>query len=285
MERLKTEFISVVSHELRTPLTSIRGALGLILGSMADAVPQNVKTLLDIANNNCERLIPLINDILDIDKMASGKMRFDVQEHSLARIARLAVEEMQPYAQKLNVTIGLTPIDAELSVAVDEMRFIQVLSNLMSNAAKFSPPGSQVSIEVRTTDDRVRLYVRDNGPGIPEAFRARIFEEVLAGRLILDAAGGRHGTGTTHHATDRRTHEGPHRLRNRSPAVARHSGWTFARTRALNAHGRIPYHSGAAGLGGTDDPACRKRSRPRQCDRGSAGRARAGRAGARSAAS
>ncbi len=84
IERLKTEFISVVSHELRTPLTSIRGSLGLILGSMADAVPQNVKTLLDIANNNCERLIPLINDILDLDKMASGKMRFDVKTHSLA---------------------------------------------------------------------------------------------------------------------------------------------------------------------------------------------------------
>jgi PAS domain S-box-containing protein len=177
IERLKTEFISVVSHELRTPLTSIRGSLGLILGSMADSVPQNVKTLLDIAHNNCERLIPLINDILDIDKMASGKMRFDVQEHSLARVASSAVEEMQPYAQKLNVTVALTPVDADLAVAVDETRLIQVLSNLISNAAKFSPPGSQVSVEARAADGRVRLFVRDTGPGIPEAFRARIFEK------------------------------------------------------------------------------------------------------------
>lgn len=177
IERLKTEFISVVSHELRTPLTSIRGSLGLILGSMADSVPQNVKTLLDIANNNCERLIPLINDILDLDKMASGKMRFDVKRHSLARVMKIAVEEMQPYAQKLNVSIGLAPVDGNLIVAVDDTRLIQVLSNLISNAAKFSPPGSQVTVDVRATDNRGKLFVRDNGPGIPEAFRARIFEK------------------------------------------------------------------------------------------------------------
>jgi CheY-like chemotaxis protein len=136
-----------------------------------------VKTLLDIANNNCERLIPLVNDILDLDKMASGKMRFDVKQHSLARIVRLAVDEMQPYAQKLNVSIALSRVDSGLTVAVDEMRLIQVLSNLISNAAKFSPPGSQVSVDVQAKGGRVKLFVRDPGSGIPEAFRARIFEK------------------------------------------------------------------------------------------------------------
>ena len=177
IERLKNEFISVVSHELRTPLTSIRGSLGLILGSMANAVPQNVKTLLDIAHNNCERLIPLINDILDIDKMAAGKMRFDVQEHSLARIVGIAIEEMRAYAEKLNVSLSPGPIDADVKLAVDETRLIQVLSNLLSNAAKFSPAGSEVFIGVQVSEACARIFVQDNGPGIPETFRARIFEK------------------------------------------------------------------------------------------------------------
>jgi signal transduction histidine kinase len=175
MERMKDEFISMVSHELRTPLTSIRGSLGLIVGANAQDLPQKVRTLLDIANNNAERLILLINDILDIDKIASGKMRFDIQEKSLARITLKAVEANEAYAQKLNVTIVLGAIDEHIRVAVDEERYIQVLSNLLSNAAKFSPRGGTIAVTAEVGAARVRVSVADQGPGIPMEFRTRIF--------------------------------------------------------------------------------------------------------------
>src|SRR6185369_6608291 len=99
MEQMKDDFISVVSHELRTPLTSIRGSLGLILGTLSSSLPEKAKTLLEIASKNCERLIPLINDILDIDKIASGQMRFDMQDRSLGDMMRKAVQSADSFAQ------------------------------------------------------------------------------------------------------------------------------------------------------------------------------------------
>ncbi len=175
MERIKSEFISIVSHELRTPLTSIRGSLGLILGAMAKDLPTKVKGLIDIAHNNCERLILLINDILDIDKIASGQMRFDIKEESLAEITQHAVEANESYAQKFNVRIDLAPIDPALRIMVDVSRYIQILSNLLSNAAKFSPANGVVEVATQVHKDRIRITVTDHGPGIPEEFHSRIF--------------------------------------------------------------------------------------------------------------
>ena len=137
VERIKNEFISVVSHELRTPLTSIRGSLGLILGAFAGQLPQKVGRLLDIAHSNCERLILLINDILDIDKIASGKMRYDMQELSLAQVVQTTVQATESYAQKFAVSLEVEPIAADIRITVDEDRLAQVLSNLLSNAVKF----------------------------------------------------------------------------------------------------------------------------------------------------
>ena len=175
MERMKSEFISVVSHELRTPLTSIRGSLGLVLGALSRDLPAKVKELIGIAHNNCERLILLINDILDIDKIASGHMRFVIKRESLAGLMRQAVEDNLPYARSLDTHIALTPIEEGIEVEVDASRFIQVLSNLLSNAAKFSPPGETITVAAELRGERVRISVADNGIGIAEEFRPRIF--------------------------------------------------------------------------------------------------------------
>jgi PAS domain S-box-containing protein len=175
VDRLKTEFISMVSHELRTPLTSIRGSLGLVLGAMADGLPQKTRTLLDVAHNNAERLAGLINDILDIDKIASGNMRFDMREVSLASITAKAVALNEGYAQRFKASVMLTKIDEQLRICVDEDRYIQVLSNLLSNAAKFSPSGATITVSCEVLGGYARVSVWDEGPGISEEFRARIF--------------------------------------------------------------------------------------------------------------
>ena len=177
MDRLKNEFISMVSHELRTPLTSIRGSLGLVVGAMAQSLPEKTLTLLEIAHSNAERLIRIINDILDIDKIASGHMRFDVRAQSVAQIAAKAVELNEAYAHKCNARIELARIDERVRISVDEDRLIQVLTNLISNAAKFSPAGGTIGVKVQVGARQVRISVSDQGPGIPEEFRARIFDK------------------------------------------------------------------------------------------------------------
>jgi PAS domain S-box-containing protein len=175
MDRMKSEFISMVSHELRTPLTSIKGSLGLILGAMAEGLPDRTRGLLDIAHNNAERLVLLINDLLDIEKIASGNMRFDMRARALAAITSKAVQANEAYAEKFKARIQLAAIDPELEVWIDEDRYIQVLSNLLSNAAKFSPAGGTIEVSCEARAQRIRICVRDQGPGIPVEFRSRIF--------------------------------------------------------------------------------------------------------------
>jgi PAS domain S-box-containing protein len=175
MERVKSEFISIVSHELRTPLTSIRGSLGLILGALSADLPEKVKGLIEIAHNNCERLIFLINDILDIDKIASGEMRFDMKEESLAEITWQAIEANEAYAQKFHTYIELEAMDETIKIEVDCSRYIQILSNLLSNASKFSSYGVPVKVNATQTGEHVRISIEDTGPGIPPEFRSRIF--------------------------------------------------------------------------------------------------------------
>ncbi|MBI4871611.1 MAG: CHASE3 domain-containing protein [Candidatus Riflebacteria bacterium] len=176
MERLKSEFVSTVSHELRTPLTSIRGSLGLLAGGAAGEVPARAKPLVDIALRNCERLVRLINDILDIEKLEAGKMVFDVRPLELMPLIDQAVEANRAYASHLGVSLGVEASVPRARVTVDPDRLSQVLTNLISNAAKFSPPQATVSIAVRRLEATLRVSVRDRGPGIPVEFRSRIFQ-------------------------------------------------------------------------------------------------------------
>ena len=177
IDRMKSEFVSTVSHELRTPLTSIRGSLGLISGGVAGQLPEAVATLVGIAKSNCERLIRLINDILDIEKIESGKMRLDLQVVSLRPLMAQALAANEGFGTPRNVGLKLYFPDEELQVQVDSDRLIQVMTNLLSNAMKFSPPGSPVEVHVTRGGIGVRVEVRDCGPGIPEEFHKRIFQK------------------------------------------------------------------------------------------------------------
>ena len=177
INRMKTEFISTVSHELRTPLTSIRGALGLVLGGVAGELPDTVKSLLDIANNNCERLIRLINDILDSEKIESGKMRLELKVVNIVQLVRQAMAANQGFADQHGVKLVLDALDESLQLCIDSDRLIQVVTNLLSNAVKFSPPAGTVTLKVLRSAPGVRFEVVDCGPGIPEDFRDRIFQK------------------------------------------------------------------------------------------------------------
>ena len=178
VEQMQKEFISTVSHELRTPLTSIRGSLGLILGGVTGELPEKAQALLSIANNNSERLIHLINDILDIEKIAAGKMHFDYVVTNLVPVVQQAVESNKGYGDQFGICFELEA-DSEhaVMVRVDEKRMAQVMSNLLSNAAKYSPRNENVEIRVEVSENSVRVSVHDHGKGIPEEFKSRIFSK------------------------------------------------------------------------------------------------------------
>lgn len=176
LEEMKTEFVSTVSHELRTPLTSIAGSLGLLRGGAAGPLPERAARLIRIAHDNSERLIRLINDILDIEKMESGKIAFDLHPVSLEPLLQRSIEAMHSFAAGFNVRLRLNMVPDGAEVIADEDRLVQVMTNLLSNAAKFSPPGDVVDISVTMSIPGIcRITVADHGPGVPHSFQDRIF--------------------------------------------------------------------------------------------------------------
>ncbi|MEO5737574.1 MAG: PAS domain S-box protein, partial [Variovorax sp.] len=177
IDRMKTEFVSTVSHELRTPLTSIRGSLGLISGGVVGALPEAAKNLVAIAQTNCERLIRLINDILDSEKIESGKMRLDLKVMDISELAAQALAANEGFAAQHGIKIALHVPPEPLQVRIDGDRIMQVLTNLLSNAMKFSPPQATVDVTLLRVPAGVRVEVTDHGPGIPEEFRERIFQK------------------------------------------------------------------------------------------------------------
>ena len=177
IDRMKSEFVSTVSHELRTPLTSIRGSLGLIAGGVAGDLPAMAKNLVGIATSNCERLIRLINDILDSEKIESGKMRFDFQPMELQPLLAQAMTANEGFAGQHNVKLVLVAPEEAVKASVDCDRLTQVMTNLLSNAVKFAPAQSAVEVRLLCNNGRVRVEVADKGPGIPEEFRKRIFQK------------------------------------------------------------------------------------------------------------
>lgn len=176
VERMKNEFISTVSHELRTPLTSIRGSLGLLAGGLGGQLSEKARSLLDIGVQNCERLVRLVSDMLDIEKIASGKMSFEMRPHELRPLLEQAAAASAGYADQHGVLVRVEAPDEPLAVSVDLDRFLQVVANLISNACKYSPRGGEVTLTAARTGAVMRVAVTDRGPGIPEAFRGRIFQ-------------------------------------------------------------------------------------------------------------
>ena len=173
----KTQFISTVSHELRTPLTSIKGSLDLINSGALGPVPDNFQNLVDLAAKNSERLASLINDVLDIQKMEAGEM---IIHETLIDVQGLVIEAVDcnlGYASAHNVEIVQEAGNAAgVLIKGDASRLIQVLSNMISNAAKFSFDGGTVTVGCRVRDRHVRIYVRDNGIGIPPGCHDKVFE-------------------------------------------------------------------------------------------------------------
>ena len=171
---MKDAFVSTVSHELRTPLTSIAGSLGLLAGGAGRELPDKAARLIGIAHSNSQRLVRLINDILDVEKLESGKLILAMSPLDLREIAARSIDGVRGYADQLGVSLSLGEGDPA-PVRGDADRLIQVVTNLLSNAAKFSPAGGEVAVTVNPEARIARLSVTDHGPGIPEAFRSRIF--------------------------------------------------------------------------------------------------------------
>ena len=169
LDQIKDEFISTVSHELRTPLTAIRGALGLLSAGLMGAMDTKAQNLLRIAVTNTDRLIRLINDILDLERMESGRAPLQVRRCSFRDLTQQAIETMTPLAEAAHVRLELVLIAAPEAVFFDgdSDRILQVLTNLLSNAVKFSPYNSIVEVRIEATPDAVLLRISDQGRGIP----------------------------------------------------------------------------------------------------------------------
>lgn len=176
-ENIKDEFISTVSHELRTPVTSIRGALGLLNGGILASLPENISNLLTIASQNTDRLLSLINDLLDMQKLELGNIEYQKESMEVHDFIIHAASMNQPYADQYNVQIRLPEKSDTAPVYADRNRLMQVISNLISNAAKFSPAGGTINIDYRQNNNFIEISVSDQGNGIPEEFHDRLFEK------------------------------------------------------------------------------------------------------------
>jgi signal transduction histidine kinase/CheY-like chemotaxis protein len=183
LDTLKDEFISTVSHELRTPLTSIRGALGLLSSGIIGDVDAKALNLLRIAVTNTDRLIRLINDILDLERMESGRAPLQIRRCSLRDLAQQAIDTMTPMADANTVHLALEPSTVAQAAYPEALffdgdadRILQVLTNLLSNAIKFSPAASTVRIHTEAASDSILLKVVDEGRGIPADKLDTIFD-------------------------------------------------------------------------------------------------------------
>lgn len=177
-QRMKDEFVSIVSHELRTPLTSIRGSLGLIEGGVAGELPAKARNLVHIARTNTDRLVRLINDILDLDKMEAGQVTLQRAPVETGAMLDEVIGQMHGYAQQASVRVELVDRDPQCPpVHGDRDRLVQVLTNLISNAIKFSPEGGRVEVRAAASQGRVRFSVTDHGPGIAQVDIPRLFQK------------------------------------------------------------------------------------------------------------
>jgi len=175
LSRLKSGFVSSVSHELRTPLTSIMGSIGLLQSGVEDLSSETEKKMMDIAFNNAERLLLLISDILDIEKIESGKMEFKFSQININNLVNECILQNEGLSKKYNVGLSFNKEDNLPLVYADKDRIFQVLNNLISNAAKFEPENSNIEIETIIEKKNIRVSIKDHGRGIPEAFKSRVF--------------------------------------------------------------------------------------------------------------
>ncbi len=176
IQRMKDEFVATVNHELRTPLTALVAALAL-LKEESGVLPPTAETLLDMANKNADRLVALVNDILEIEKIEAGMVELNLAPVALAPFLAEAVALNQGYAEHHGTRYQLTMPVPDIEIMADRARLLQVVTNLLSNAAKYSPPGDEVTVRAEQLGVRVKISVTDHGSGVPEEFRSRIFRK------------------------------------------------------------------------------------------------------------
>jgi signal transduction histidine kinase len=174
--RLKDDLVSNISHELRTPITSISGSLALLRSGTAGELPIRAVPLVDIAARNADRLTRLVNDLLDMDRIEQARLAIKIAEADLRDVLRTVVQENRPFADKAGVALDLAIPPGPVIGETDADRLFQAVTNLVSNAAKFSPAGSTVRITLDAADGTARIRVCDEGPGVPPDFRSRLFD-------------------------------------------------------------------------------------------------------------
>ncbi len=177
LDRVKTDFISIASHELRTPMTSVKGSLSLILTEALSKISPEVKEVLTIAEKETDRLIRLINDILDLTKMETKKLSLDKKRTSIGEIVEAAVAGLSGLYEVTKVTVKIDPKSPNVSALVDRDRIQQVITNLLSNAVKFSPAGSTVIVGYEVDGTNAVVSVKDKGPGIKQEDHAHVFDK------------------------------------------------------------------------------------------------------------
>lgn len=195
MALMKNEFVSTVNHELRTPLTAIQGALGLLQMGAKEKLEAKYQKLLKNSFDNCKNLTRIVNDILDLEKMAAGELTFEYENTQLSPLIEQAVSLNEAYAQKYNVEFQMILENKPITVWVDPNRLLQCLSNLLSNAAKFSNPGDSIYIRSTIKDDQVCIEVEDCGAGIPLSFQAKVFQRFAQANGASTRAQGGTGLG------------------------------------------------------------------------------------------
>ena len=176
LAKARQEFISTVSHELRTPLTAIKGSMGLLLSGVTGELPAKSRNFVEIAHRNANRLVLIVNDILDLEKIVAGKMEFSRKTGDLNEVLLEAREANQAYAEQYGVTVRLQGTATPALAEFDAARILQVLANLLSNACKFSKPGAEVVVAIAIQDDLIKVSVTDSGIGIPAADLSQMFE-------------------------------------------------------------------------------------------------------------
>lgn len=190
IEKIKNEFISVVSHELRTPLTSIRGSLGLLTTGVFNSQPQRMQRMIEIAASETERLVRLVNDILDLERLESGKVTLVKKCTDAANLMVQSVDVMRSLAQQENILLSVSPVSVQVLASPDHI--IQTLTNLLSNAIKFSPPHTTVTLSAQSQNDYVLFQIKDQGKGIPADKLEVIFDRFHQ----IDASDSRQKGGT-----------------------------------------------------------------------------------------
>lgn len=177
LDRMRSEFIAMVSHELRTPLTSIYGSLAILNSGVVSHDSEKVKTLTVAAFENSNRLMGIVNDILDLTKIESGGFKIDKRVVDFNGVVKTAILNLTDYFQKCHVAVALDLDGSIGDVSIDDSRFIQIINNIASNAAKFSPEGSTVEVSTLNGKDHLKLLIRDHGAGIPEELHGEMFKK------------------------------------------------------------------------------------------------------------